>query len=607
MIIDELVAALGFKLEGEDNLKRFQEGIDRTQKQLETFASRVADIGRRVALGIAGFATAATAALYGAFRFATGEANQLSSLGDVATRLGVGVEQLQELRHAAEMKGMDTSSLDNSLRRFTRRAAEAAQGSGAAAGAFEELGIQLRNSDGSLKESTDLLGEVADALGGVENHADKLRLAFRMFDTDGAKLLPLLQEGREGMQALFNDGRERGLFFSQDQIDKARRYTEAMDLFRKSIASVRSTVALDMMPALTGLLDRWNDWFVLNQAVVRQRMSTVIDFGARALETFGDTAMRVAGSVEWLSAKIAELTGIGAGGQMATLGAGVVGWLAMRHPVLAALAAAFLALDDIRAYMEGDKSLIGDFLDHLSDVEKEIAAFREGPDAPITWLDQVIQALQNYDEALQRVIGAPPALAMPRIDWTVWSALEPTWREFEAWWDRLVTGFHNAGSRAGDALFDGLKSVGAAIRDWFAALFPDWASDWATSALAPAGAGSAYRTTPKDDRLPLGTPNPSRFDQGPAPVDHEELSERLQNFSGWMERMTPETTARHMSNTMNDNRDQSSHVEVNVGGVHVQQPTQAPAAVGAAVGRAAASAAGSVPLIARRITGNYQR
>jgi hypothetical protein len=60
----------------------------------------------------------------------------------------VGVEALQELRFAAKASGVEQQTLDMALQRFTRRAAEAAQGTGEAKDALAQMGIALRDQSG---------------------------------------------------------------------------------------------------------------------------------------------------------------------------------------------------------------------------------------------------------------------------------------------------------------------------------------------------------------------------------------------------------------------------------------------------------------------------
>jgi hypothetical protein len=89
---------------------------------------------------------------------------------------------------------------------------------------------------------------------------------------------------------------------------------------------------------------------------------------------------------------------------------------------------------------------------------------------------------------------------------------------------------------------------------------------------------------------------PLRPDQGIA-----ELQGIVANAKANSAKASADNSAAVVSNTVNDTSDRS--VTVNVGGVNVQQSTQAPAAVGAAVGNAAAKAAKSTNLPPTRISG----
>lgn len=610
MIVDELIALLGFETKGEENLKRFRDGIEGAQKRLEAFGKRVADISRKVVLGITAMATAASAALMGAFKFASAQATVLSQLDDTAKMLGVNVERLQEYRHAAEMNGMSAGNLDVALRRFIRRSAEAAQGTGAAKNAFKELGVSLKDNEGRLKAGEDLLLEVADAMTKVKDHGDKLRLAFQMFDTDGAKMVSVMANGRAEFEKWADLGWQGGMFFTQRDIDTAKRYTDALNIFQKMLEGLRRSIAIDMMPSLTRFLEGMNAWYLANQAVIRQRLDTVIKHGERAIQSFGWTAMRAADGVAWLSKKIEDLTGLTAGDQMKALGAGAVGWLAMRHPVLAGLAAAFLMLDDLRAYTEGDNSLIGKFLAELDKVQARIDAFRAGKEAetglplvPKTWFDQLLE----FDEALMRTFGLKPGdLDISQL-WGGWNltsnVLQPMWLEFEAWWDRLVQGFHDVGRNAAAAFLNGLRAIVSPdipTRDVDPNSPLGWIERFRGSPLIRDGEPGSGKT----GRIPLASPDSSRFGgDAPAPANAEALLKALHNFKAWGDYANGGAAAATLNDNSvaNDNRDQSVNVGAPNVTVNVQQAVEAPAELGRKLGNATNE---TLAPLGRRVTGN---
>ena len=50
MIVDELIAVLGYKLQGEQNLKRFQSGMDHAATRAQAFSARLAGVATKLAL-----------------------------------------------------------------------------------------------------------------------------------------------------------------------------------------------------------------------------------------------------------------------------------------------------------------------------------------------------------------------------------------------------------------------------------------------------------------------------------------------------------------------------------------------------------------------------
>ncbi|MEM9359960.1 MAG: phage tail tape measure protein [Pseudomonadota bacterium] len=79
-IVDELVATLGYELQGEQNLRRFRDGLDRTEKAAKGSADRIKQIGKAAAVAT----TAATAlGTKGFFEFAKWE-RQLTRIGITA-------------------------------------------------------------------------------------------------------------------------------------------------------------------------------------------------------------------------------------------------------------------------------------------------------------------------------------------------------------------------------------------------------------------------------------------------------------------------------------------------------------------------------------------
>ena len=64
---------------------------------------------------------------------------------------------------------------------------------------------------------------IADKLGAVDDASTKAAIAQDIFGRSGAELIPLMNEGAEGMAALRQEARDLGVVFSQDAANSRRR------------------------------------------------------------------------------------------------------------------------------------------------------------------------------------------------------------------------------------------------------------------------------------------------------------------------------------------------------------------------------------------------
>lgn len=127
----------------------------------------------------------------------------------MSQKIGIATDELSKLKYAAKLADVDTTQLQTGLVKLSKGMGEAARGTGEAYNAFSAMGISVKNTDGTLKSNSQLLGEVADKFAGYEDGASKTALAVAIFGRSGADLIPLLNAGREGLK---DAGDELGRF-----------------------------------------------------------------------------------------------------------------------------------------------------------------------------------------------------------------------------------------------------------------------------------------------------------------------------------------------------------------------------------------------------------
>ena len=136
------------------------------------------------------------------------------ALAKTAGKIGTTTEALSALQYAGQLTGVEVNTMNMALQRFTRRASEAAVGTGEAKGAIRELGIDARDLVQLPLDQRMLV--LADAFDGVKSETDKLRLAFKLFDSEGAALVNTLGLGRNGLSELLGEARALGAVMSSE-------------------------------------------------------------------------------------------------------------------------------------------------------------------------------------------------------------------------------------------------------------------------------------------------------------------------------------------------------------------------------------------------------
>jgi regulator of replication initiation timing len=267
---DKLEFILGAKDEFSKTLGKFRSGINTAAK----------------AAGIAAGAIAGTSAAL--FVMTKRTAETFDQLGKFSQRIGVSVEALSAYQHVAELSGISTQALNIGLQRMTRRISEASTGTGVAVKALAQLNINIKDiQDLAPDEQFDM---IAESMQGLETQADRVRVAFSLFDTEGVGLLQTMEGGRAGLEAMKEEAAALGLVISERAAANAALFNDSLTRVQGSLKGLQNLIAEQVMPTITGLANRFTEFVVKNR-------KEIIDFGVNVLTVMRDIAEKGAFAV----------------------------------------------------------------------------------------------------------------------------------------------------------------------------------------------------------------------------------------------------------------------------------------------------------------------
>jgi len=198
--------------------------------------------------GLGAGAAVATAALIATTKAAIDHGD---ALNDMSERTGMAVEELSKLEYIAKMNSVSTDSMAKGLTALSVSVAEAGSGVGPMAEKYAKLGISVRNADGTMKTSRQILGELADVFKAMPDGVEKTNLAVDIFGKRlGAEMIPMLNLGAAGMKKLGDEAEALGVVIGSAFAKESAEFNDNLDRMRSLAESAGVSFGNVLVPAL---------------------------------------------------------------------------------------------------------------------------------------------------------------------------------------------------------------------------------------------------------------------------------------------------------------------------------------------------------------------
>lgn len=169
----------------------------------------------------------------------------------MSQELGMSTEQVTAFQYAAQAMGIGAESADMGLMRLERSAAQAAGGSKRMGEAYKNLGISVKDSNGHVKDAKTLLDEVADSFSKHADGPEKTALAMEIMGRAGAKMIPVLNEGRVALDKMTEEAEKAGVVLDKETAEGMEK--TALKFHEMKAAS--EGVAISLFNALKPAID----------------------------------------------------------------------------------------------------------------------------------------------------------------------------------------------------------------------------------------------------------------------------------------------------------------------------------------------------------------
>lgn len=236
-------------------------GINLPEGATSTLNSMVS-LGGELTVLIGAFAAAAAAVVEVEKALANLTLEQAAAAGeiqDVAMQTGLSTEAVQRYQYACDMIGVSFDTVASSQAKMIRSMADVQSGSETAAATWNQLGIEVMNADGSLRDAQEVFLEVIDVLGQIENATQRDAVSMEIFGRSAQDLNPLIVQGTDAFQAFYDEASDVKDILTDVQLETLAGLDDEMHRVEARFESGANSMALKFTPALQEFYEKTSE------------------------------------------------------------------------------------------------------------------------------------------------------------------------------------------------------------------------------------------------------------------------------------------------------------------------------------------------------------
>lgn len=328
MKIGELFYSLGAEFE-EKALSNIEKGFDRISKSFLT------------AVGVASTALAGTFTAVKEFASANDE------LGKLARNKDIAVGTLQAVKYSFESAGIEGDKLKDVFEKLKEGKEGFRQGKGDTE-AFAMLGI----NPNKFKTTEDFFYGVLDNLKKIKNEDLKTDLSKRILGF--ADLKNLVDGGSEAIKKQKKELEELGILLTKEDTNTAATFNDTLLNTTTILKGLANKIFTKLMPIFIELMQKFNDFIKLNRVLLSSGLQTFLDVVINGSKFFISLIGRI---IEHLGGLKFIIT---------VIGVLLILWQGPLLVIIGLIVAVLVAFDDLMNFFEGNDSVIGGWVDNLT-------------------------------------------------------------------------------------------------------------------------------------------------------------------------------------------------------------------------------------------------
>jgi hypothetical protein len=174
-------------------------------------------------------------------------------LGHLHEQTGISTQNLSVMKYMAQSTGVEFEALTKGFKKFSTDIRDADEGTKKAVESFGRLGITQRQVKDSGGDMYTMLGLVADRFKSMADGPLKAASAVDLFGKGGLALIPILNQGKAGIEEFRAEAQSLGLVLDEEGVAKMEALHQASVKLHGALEGMALGLVSGLEPALSNL------------------------------------------------------------------------------------------------------------------------------------------------------------------------------------------------------------------------------------------------------------------------------------------------------------------------------------------------------------------
>lgn len=221
----------------------------------------------------------------------------------MSTKYGMSTDSLQEFSYMAELVDTDLGTITGSMTKLTKAM-------GSDSDVFAQLGVSIRNADGSMRSADAVFLDVIDALGQMESGVERDNVAMELFGKSAQELNPLIETGSEGIAAYAQEAHDMGAVLDEEALTSLGEMDDSFQRVEQAGTALKNTIGTALAPVITQIAEgiaNLSAWFQGLDPNMQQTIITIVGLVAAIVPAIAVVA-KIVTTVQALSGVFSALS-----------------------------------------------------------------------------------------------------------------------------------------------------------------------------------------------------------------------------------------------------------------------------------------------------------